>query len=89
MFRSGRQTRATVTFRADLLSEVEKELDDILAGAGEQLSEARREAIKDEFVTYTKHILDAISTEELQSASAYERFLQTTLAQARLRMRGG
>ncbi len=72
--------------REDVVAAIGKELDYMLAGAPERLSEANRKEIKDEFVGYTERILDALSTEELQSESAFERFVESTLAEARMRM---
>ena len=72
--------------RDDIISEVEKELDDLLAEASEHLSETALKAIKEESISYTKHVLDALTTQELQSAGAFNRFLESTLAEARMRM---
>ena len=72
--------------RDDIISEVEKELDDLLASAPETLSATALKAIKEESINYTKHVLNSLTTKELQSAGAYNRFLESTLAQARLRM---
>lgn len=72
--------------REDILSEIEKELDYMLSNAPESLPESSRKNIKDEFTEYTQRVLDSLSREELQSASAYERFIETTLAHARMRM---
>ena len=72
--------------RDDIISEVEKELDDLLAAAPESLSETALKAIKEESINDTKRVLDALTTQELQSAGAYNRFLESTLAQARMRM---
>ncbi|MGD0778820.1 MAG: hypothetical protein ABSC05_39085 [Candidatus Solibacter sp.] len=72
--------------RADIISEVEKELDDLLASARETFSETDLKAIKVESIGYTKHVLNSLTTKELQSAGAYNRFLENTLAQARMRM---
>jgi hypothetical protein len=73
----------------DIISGMEKELDDMLAGAPKHLSESAKEGIKEEFINYTKHVLAALTREELQSTSACERFIQTTMAEARMRMHGG
>ena len=72
--------------RDDIISEVDKELDDLLAAARETLSETSLKAIKEESIGYTKHVLNSLTTRELQSAGAYNRFLESTLAQARMRM---
>ena len=72
--------------RQDIISEVEKELDDLLADAPNYLSAKALKAIKEESINDTKRVLDALTTQELQSAGAYNRFLESTLAQARMRM---
>jgi hypothetical protein len=72
--------------RDDIISEVEKELDDLLAAAPETLSEVALKAIKEESIGYTKHVLNALTSQELQSAGAYNRFLENVLAQTRMRM---
>ena len=72
--------------REDILAEIGKELDDLLADAPEHLSESARKAIRQESIRHTKRVLDALTTRELQSAGAYERFVQSTLAEARMRM---
>ena len=72
--------------RDDILSEVEKKLDDLLAEAPEKFPESALKTIKAESLGYTKHILDALTTQELQSAGAYNRFVESTLAHARMKM---
>jgi hypothetical protein len=72
--------------RDDIMSAVEKEFDDLLTGAPENLSAKVLKAIKEESINHTKRLLDALTTQELQSAGAYNRFLENTLAQARMRM---
>ena len=74
-------------YRDDIRAQIETELDNLLAGAPESLSEDARKNIKNDLLGYTQHVLDALTTEELQSARAYERFVETTLAEARVRMR--
>ena len=46
--------------REDILAELEKELGDLLATAP---------------IGYAEHVLNALTTQELQSAGAYNRFL--------------
>jgi N-acetyl-gamma-glutamylphosphate reductase len=72
--------------RDDILSEIEKELDNLFTGAPETLSAKALKTIKEESINDTKRVLDALTTQELQSAGAYNRFLESTLAQARMRM---
>jgi hypothetical protein len=72
--------------RDDILSEMEKELDELLTDAPANSSPKILKAIKEESINDTKRVLDALTTQELQSAGAYNRFLESTLAQARMRM---
>ena len=74
-------------YREDILADVQAQLTELLDNAPSPLSKASCEAIKDEFTDYTNRVLDALTTEELQSEAASRRFVQSTLAQARMRMR--
>jgi len=74
--------------REYIVSEMKKDLDDLLAEAPARLSESAKKKIKDEAISNTQRVLNALSTEELQSETAYVRFVQTTLAEARMRMHG-
>jgi len=69
--------------RQDILSELEKELDYLLAATPDDLA---RRAIREDALGHTQRVLNALTIQELQSASAYNRFLENTLAQARMRM---
>ena len=42
--------------------------------------------IKAESIGYAEHVLNALTTQELQSAGAFNRFVESTLAQTRMRM---
>lgn len=72
--------------RDDILSEIEKELDDLFAEAPRTLSEEALKMIREESIGSVKQVLAALTTREMQSAGAYNRFLENTLAQARMRM---
>jgi hypothetical protein len=72
--------------RQDIIIEIEKELDYLLAEASEGLSEKARNAIRTDALGHTQRVLDALTTQELQSAGAFNRFVENTLAQARMRM---
>jgi hypothetical protein len=74
--------------RQSIMIEIEGELDQMLANAPGRKSDAFRKEVREEFVAYSQRVLDALSSEELQSTSAYERFIETTLAQARMRLHG-
>jgi hypothetical protein len=69
--------------RQDILSELEKKLDYLLAATPDDLA---RRAIREDALGHTQRVLNALTIQELQSASAYNRFLENTLAQARMRM---
>jgi len=72
--------------RQEIIAAIEQELDDMLADAPDYVSESRRKDIKEEYKAYARRVLDSLSKEELASQSAFERFVQTTLADARMRM---
>lgn len=74
--------------RDDLLSDLEQELDYMLDAAPETVSQSTRKATKDEALAYAKRVLASLSSAELQSESARERFMITTLRDAERRMRG-
>ena len=75
-----------MTSRDDILPELEKELDDLLADAPANLSESALKSIQAESIGYAGHVLNALTTQELQSAGAFNRFVESTLAHARMRM---
>ena len=60
--------------RDDILCELEKELGDLLAGAPADLSESALKSIEVESIGYAEHVLNALTTQELQSAGAFNRF---------------
>ena len=84
----GRHGDLHMITREYILSEMKEDLDELLVEAPEHLLESTKRKIKDDAVAYTQRVLDALSTEELQSETAYVRFLQTTLEEARMRMHG-
>jgi crotonobetainyl-CoA:carnitine CoA-transferase CaiB-like acyl-CoA transferase len=54
----------------EILADVEYEIDDVLAWAPESLTEDDRKAIRDEVNAQTRHVTDALTTEELQNEGA-------------------
>lgn len=72
--------------RQDIIDVIDHELDDMLADAPEHLSETGRNEIREEYRGYAQRVVDSLSREELASKSAFERFVQTTLAEPRMRM---
>ena len=55
---------------ADIVSDVEYEVNDLLAWAPDSLTGKDRKAIRDEVIAQTRHITDALTTEELQNEGA-------------------
>lgn len=72
--------------RQEIIDAIEQELDDMLADAPERLSESGRTSIRGEYSAYAKRVVDSLSKDELASQNAFERFVQTTLAEARMQM---
>lgn len=62
------QLRETLT--AELVADVEYEVNDLLASAPDTLTAEGRKAIRDEMIAQTRHITNALSTEELQNEGA-------------------
>ena len=55
---------------AEIVADVEQEIDDELAWAQDNLTEKERKAIRDEVIAQTRHVTDALTTEELQNEGA-------------------
>jgi hypothetical protein len=55
---------------AEIVADVEYEIDDVLMWAPDNLTEKERKAIRDEVIAQTRHVTDALTTEELQSQGA-------------------
>ena len=68
-----------------ILAQVRRELDGVLAEA--ELSDEAREEIKNDLVGNTRRILDACSLHELQSELAFERFIESCVRDAEIRVR--
>ena len=77
-----------MTIREEVLAEIENELDLMLADAQESVSQSTRTTTKTEALAYAKRVLDSLSSAELQSEGARQRFLLTTVRDAERRMRG-
>ena len=74
--------------REDVLTDLAQELDYMLVEAPESLPQSARRTLKSEALAYTKRVLDSLSTAELQSETARQRFMFTALRDAERRMRG-
>jgi hypothetical protein len=66
---------------------IEHEIDDLLADDGEALSEEDRKAVKDEFLSYSALVLEALSSEELANLLRLEDFIDSVKTQAGVRIR--
>ena len=73
--------------RDDVLAELESELDVMLADAPESVTESTRKNIKNESLAYGRRVLDSLSSAELGSEAARQRFLITTLRDAERQVR--
>jgi len=76
-----------VMTRQEIITTIEQELDLMLTDAPDSVSESRRKEIKEEYSGYARRVVDSLSKEELASQSAFERFVETTLAEAQRQMR--
>ena len=74
--------------REDVLTDLQEQLDYMLADAPETASQSTRTTIKNEALAGARSVLDSLSTAELQSETAKQRFLFTTLRDAERRVRG-
>lgn len=72
--------------REDIISEIERELDDVLAEAPESMSAVSTNEVKEELVGYAQRVLGALTVHELQNEPALQRFVETTVAQAPMRL---
>ena len=75
------QLRESLT--AEILADVEYEIDDVLAWAPESLTEDDRKAIRDEVNAQTRLVTDALTTEELQNDGARRSYTCGALATVR------
>ena len=65
---SKQQLRESLT--AEIVADVEQEIDDVLAWAPDNLTEKERKAIRDEVMAQARRVTDALSTAELQNEGA-------------------
>jgi hypothetical protein len=70
--------------RVSILQQISEALDEVFAEYPEQSSENDRQKAKSKHLSHAEHVLDACSTEELRSESALERYIATTVRNARL-----
>jgi hypothetical protein len=62
--------------RQDIIIEIEKELSDLLTDAPANLSESALKSIKAESIGHAEHVLNALTTQKLQSAGPFNRFVE-------------
>jgi hypothetical protein len=65
---SKQQLRESLT--AEIVADLEQEIDDVLVWAPDTLTEKDRKAIRDQVIAQTRHVTDALTTEELQNQGA-------------------
>jgi hypothetical protein len=75
-----------VIYRDGIVAEIERELDDLMVGAPENVSGTTLKSIREESIECVHRTLNSISSKELESPLALERFIETTVAYARLKM---
>ena len=75
------QLRESLT--AEIVTDLEQEIDDVLAWAPDGLTDADRKAIRDEVMAQTRHVTDALTAEELQNEGARRAYTCGAVATAR------
>jgi hypothetical protein len=78
------QLRESLT--AEIVTDLEQEIDDMLAWAPDSLTAKDRKAIRDEVIAQTRHVTDALTTEELQNDGARRAYTCGAVATARYLM---
>jgi hypothetical protein len=73
--------------RKEILDQITEAIDETLADAPATINESRRNEIRDEVLADAVRVIEACSTEELQSEKALQRFLEGTLADFKRQMR--
>ena len=68
---------------AEIVADVEYEIDDVLAWATDSLTAKDRKAIRDEVMAQTRHVTDALTAEELQNEGARRAYTCGAVATAR------
>ena len=67
----------------EILADVEYEINDVLAWAPDSMTEEDRKSIRDQVIAETRHVTDALSTEELQNDGARRSYTCGALATVR------
>ena len=68
--RNAERIRLRESLTAEIVSDVEQEIDDVLACAPDTLTEKDRKAVRDEVIAQAWHVTDALTTAELQNGGA-------------------
>jgi len=69
-----------------ILYKISTELDDAISTAPSEVSTEARQRIKEELIEYAGRVLDALSREEMRSGIALEKFVESVLLQATIRI---
>ena len=78
------QLRESLT--AEIVTDLEQEIDEMLAWAPDSLTAKDRKAIRDEVIAQTRHVTDGLTTEELQNDGARRAYTCGAVATARYLM---
>lgn len=66
---------------AEIVADLDEEIDELLAWAPDSLTPEDRKGIQDEVTAQTRLVTNALSTEELESEGARRSFMNGTLAE--------
>ena len=84
--RNAERIRLRESLTAEIVSDVEQEIDDVLACAPDGLTEKDRKAVRDEVIAQTRHVTDALTLAELQNDGARRAYTCGALATVRYLM---
>jgi hypothetical protein len=76
------EARDRGTLKAEIIQDVEQIVDEEIADSQFELTDQARQSVRDELVNYTQRILDALSSQEMQSESALVLHLYRTRVDA-------
>lgn len=77
------QMKLRETLIDEIRADIEYEIDDLLAGAPESLTEEDRKAIRDEVLAQASCVTNALTTKELQNEGARRAYTCGTVATTR------
>lgn len=70
---------------SSIIGQVTREIDGVLADS--DLSDDERDKTREDLIANTERILDACSIDELQSETAFERYVENCVRDAEIRVR--